>query len=371
MVKKLLFILISTLYIYSCTTTDYVINVKVEDAALNGTTVFLKERINREWNTIDSAVISNQTFEFKGIADTAKIAYLTYEFPEKNLVRQEFVLENAKITVNIDSTGFMVFSGSKQNVLLQNYQNDKNVVYTAEEKNYLAQKDSTVSKEQKVSLEKEMEDLYAQEVKIDKSYATTNINTLVGNHIFMNSFYGMTVSEKESVISLMNDDTRNIKRISEIVADVETEKKVAVGQLYTDFKLPALEGDSLSISDLVGKSDYLLIDFWASWCGPCIRSLPDLTELYNKYKGTRFQILGVSLDEDKNAWVGAIQSHNLSWKHVSDLKGWKSKGSRTYAVNSIPSTVLINKEGKIIGRNLSLSEIENFLTKKDSTKELN
>ena len=369
MMKKILFILISALCIYSCTSTDYVINVKVDEAALNGTTVFLKQRINREWITIDSAVISNQTVEFKGIADTAKIAYLMYEFPEKNRVRQEFVLENGKIAVNIDSTGFMVFSGTKQNELLQTYQNEKKEIYAAEEKNYFAQKDSTVTADQKVKLEKEMEDLYAQELEIDKKYATTYINTLIGNHIFMSSFYGMSISDKESIINLMNDDTKNIKRISEIMEDLETEKEVAVGQQFTDFKLPSLTGDSLSVSDLVGKSDYLLIDFWASWCGPCIKSLPDLKNLYNKYKGTQFQILGVSLDESKESWAGAIQSHGLTWQQVSDLMGWKCLGSRTYAVNSIPSTILINNEGKIVGRNLSITEIENFLTKKDSSKE--
>lgn len=367
--KKILFILISALCIYACTPTDYVINGTVDNEALNGTTIFLKQKIDREWITIDSTVVSDKSFAFKGICDTAKIAYIMYEFPESNRIRQAFVLENGKISVTIDTTGFMTFAGTKQNELLQNYQNEKNVMYAAEEKNYNAQKDTTVTEEQRKSLEKEMEDLVAKENHIDIKYSTDNINTLVGNHIFMNSFYAMSVAQKDSIVSLMNDETKNVKRISEIILDLSTEKKVAVGQPYTNFKLPALAGDSLSLSELVGKSDYLLVDFWASWCGPCIRSLPELKKLYEQYKGTRFQILGVSLDEDKEAWVGAIQSHNLTWNHISDLKGWKNEGARAYAVNSIPCTVLLNKEGKIVGRNLSDSEIENFLKKNEDIKE--
>lgn len=367
--KKILFILISALCIYACTPTDYAINGTVDNEALNGTTIFLKQRIDREWITIDSAVVSDMSFTFKGVCDTAKIAYLMYEFPKGNSVRQAFVLENGKISVAVDTTGFMTFAGTKQNELLQSYQNEKNVIYTAEEKNYNAQLDTTNTEDQRKSLEEEMKDLETKEISIDKKYSTDNINTLVGNHIFMNSFYAMSVPQKDSIVSLMNDETKNVKRISEIIQDLSTEKKVAVGQPYTDFRLPTLSGDSLSLSELVGKSDYLLVDFWASWCGPCIRSLPELKKLYEQYKGTRFQIVGVSLDDNKEAWAGAIQSHNLTWNHISDLKGWKNEGARAYAVNSIPCTVLIDKEGKIIGRNLSHSEIENFLKKNDDTKE--
>ncbi len=124
--KKILFILISALCIYACTPTDYVINGTVDNEALNGTTIFLKQRIDREWITIDSTVISDKSFAFQGVCDTAKIAYVMYEFPEGNSVRQAFVLENGKISVAVDTTGFMTFAGTKQNELLQSYQKEKN-----------------------------------------------------------------------------------------------------------------------------------------------------------------------------------------------------------------------------------------------------
>jgi len=170
------------------------------------------------------------------------------------------------------------------------------------------------------------------------------------------------------VVALMNAETKKVKRINEIIADMEVEKKVAVGQMYIDIKLPTISGDSLALSSLVGKTDFVMIDFWASWCGPCMQFLPDLQAFYTKNKGPKLQIYGVSLDDSKEAWAGAVTAHKIEWKLVSDLKGWKCAGSRAYAVNSIPATILIDKSGKIVGKNLSISEMEKFLNNKEDKK---
>ncbi|NDP20774.1 MAG: AhpC/TSA family protein [Paludibacter sp.] len=366
--KNVLIITISVLCLFACTSSKYEIEGKVEAESLNGTTIFLKERINRIWISIDSAVIENHKFIFNGVSDSAKIIHLAYEFPTDNRVRQALVLENGNIKVSIDTTGFMTFEGTAQNDLLQTYQIEKNIIANKANEFYKALEDSSISEEKRLIITKEIDSLNKKDINIDKKYAIENVNTLVGTHIFMNSFFGMTTAEKESIVSSMNDETIKVKRITEIIGDIATEKRVAVGSMYTDFTLPNLSGDSISLSGFVGKSDYLLIDFWASWCGPCIKSLPEMKYLFNKYKGERFNILGVSLDENKEAWVGAINSHELIWNHISDLKGWKCEGSRTYAVNSIPCTVLINKEGIIVGRNLSISEIEKIINKKETAK---
>lgn len=363
MIKNLLFAL-SALCLYACTPKEYSIDGKVDGKELNVKTIFIKERINREWIVLDSTVIENGKFSFKGVADTAGIAYLTFVFPADNSIRQAFVLENGKVKAVIDTTGFIVINGTSQNDLLQIYQDQKNVFNKKYEAFYRSTKDSLKTANQKLAISKEEELLNAEEVGIDKKFATQHVNTVVGNHVFMNSFYGWTTAEKEAFIALMNTETKNIQRIQEIIADVDVEKEVAVGKTYIDFKLPALNADSLSLSDLVGKTDYVLVDFWASWCGPCMRSLPELKTLYDKYKGSRLEVLGVSLDEDREAWITVISNRQLDWKHVSDLKGWKNIGSRTYAVNSIPSTVLIDKSGKIVGRNLNINQIEKLLKKK-------
>jgi hypothetical protein len=110
--KKVLFFLFTTICLYSCGPKQYTIEGAVDSKQLNGKTIFIKVRINREWKSIDSTNIENGKFAFKGLNDTAKIAYIVYEFPAGNRVRSAFVLENGKITVAIDTTGFMIFKGT-------------------------------------------------------------------------------------------------------------------------------------------------------------------------------------------------------------------------------------------------------------------
>ena len=365
--KKLLSILFAGICFFSCTNTKFEIN-GTADKKMDGTTVFLKQRINRVWTSMDSVVVKDGKFAFNGVADTAKIAYISFVFPAKNKVRQAFILENGKISVAIDTTGILKFSGTKLNDALQVYQNGKNEFNKKAEIVYKAAEDTTLTPEKQTELNAKIADLEREEVSIDKKFAISNINTLAGTFIFTNSFYAMSTVEKESIVRLMNDKTKENQRIKEIIADIATEKSTAVGNKFTDIKLPSVAGDSLALSDLVGKTDYVMIDFWASWCGPCMHSLPELKKIYNIYKGTRFQILGVSLDENADAWKGVISGRQLGWKHISDLKGWKCAGSRAYAVNSIPSTVLIDKNGKIVGRNLNFDELRKILSGNTTSK---
>jgi peroxiredoxin len=240
----------------------------------------------------------------------------------------------------------------------------KKMFFTKKYDAFLAANQDSMKTKQALDLSKEQEKLKQEEVDIDKKFATEHVNTLVGTHVFVSSFYGMTTAEKESIINLMNAETKGMKCIQEIVEDIQVEKKVAVGSQFTDFGLPSIKGDAIKLSDLVGKTDYVLVDFWASWCGPCMHFLPELKTLYKNSTGTRFEILGVSLDDSREAWIGEVSAKQMDWKQVSDLKGWKCAGSRIYVVNSIPSTVLIDRSGKIVGRNLSILEIENLLREK-------
>ncbi len=126
------------------------------------------------------------------------------------------------------------------------------------------------------------------------------------------------------------------------------------------FEAPDLAGmtpdsTTYALSQMRGK--IVLVDFWASWCGPCRREMPTVVAAYNKYKGKGFDILGVSLDRDMPAWKNAIKQDGLPWHHISDLQGWQSKHAALYSINSIPATVLVDKEGKIIARNLRGEEL--------------
>ena len=127
-----------------------------------------------------------------------------------------------------------------------------------------------------------------------------------------------------------------------------------------DIELADPDGNLRRLSDLRGK--VVLIDFWASWCRPCRMENPNVVRLYNQFHNRGFEIFSVSLDKDRNAWLTAIQKDNLSWpNHVSDLRGWSSAGGRLYGISSIPSTVLVGPDGKILARNLRGRELENKL----------
>lgn len=132
------------------------------------------------------------------------------------------------------------------------------------------------------------------------------------------------------------------------------------GKEAPDFAQPKVDGKLLKLSDLRGK--VVLIDFWASWCGPCRKENPNVVKLYQKYADKGFTVLSVSLDKDKNAWQEAVKRDNLSWpNHVSDLKAWSNEAAQQYRVTGIPFTVLVDKEGKIIEKNLRGAELENTL----------
>lgn len=142
------------------------------------------------------------------------------------------------------------------------------------------------------------------------------------------------------------------------------QKITAISRLASGAEAPELtlqtpEGETMNLTDLRGK--YVLIDFWASWCRPCRMENPNVVKAYQKYHPKGFEIFGVSLDNNKDKWVAAIAKDGLKWPHVSDLQGWRSVAASTYSVNSIPATFLLDKEGKIMARNLRGGALEEKL----------
>lgn len=128
------------------------------------------------------------------------------------------------------------------------------------------------------------------------------------------------------------------------------------GQEAPEIVLPSPEGKEISLSSLRGK--VVLVDFWASWCGPCRKEMPNVVKAYNKFKDKGFEIYGVSLDQDKDRWIEAIKKDGITWPQVSDLKYWESEPAKVYGVQGIPYTVLLDREGKILGKGLRGPELE-------------
>ncbi len=159
-------------------------------------------------------------------------------------------------------------------------------------------------------------------------------------------------------IDLYGGDTDS-DQIAGLQAQLKQAASFLTGAVAPDFTQRTPEGEEMSLSDFRGK--VVLVDFWASWCGPCRRENPNVVRLYDKYKDQGFEVLGVSLDRTKDKWLKAIEKDNLGWSHVSDLKGWKNEVAKMYSVRSIPHTVLVDREGKIIARNLRGDGLERKL----------
>ena len=142
----------------------------------------------------------------------------------------------------------------------------------------------------------------------------------------------------------------NLKMTKVMEDKVERFKKVALGAVTPNIELPDSAGNLLTLKNLKGK--YTLIDFWASWCTPCILQIPDLKAAYTEFHDKGFEIIGVSIDNRESRWKKAIQKHNMPWPHISDLKGYGSAAATDYNVTFIPFNVLIDKDGKIVAKNL-------------------
>ena len=311
---------------------------------------YLQEPQGRTLVNLDSTVITNGKFEFRGTQDSTINAVITWEAKE-GPQRAGLYLENGDIKVKFTEDNNTV-TGTALNNASQEMKDKIVILNNEREKIQNTLKDSSLSETEAESKTKELEDLNKKEISIYYATIEKNIDNDLGYNLFRNIYYVLTLDEKENILSKFPAKYDNDPSIERIRAQVDSEKNTAVGKVYTNLTMNNPEGKEVSLSDYVGKGKLVLIDFWASWCGPCRREMPELVKLYNKFKTKNFEIVGVSLDNNSDAWKNAIKQMNMTWPQMSDLKGWQCEGASVYGVSSIPYTILVSADGTILERNL-------------------
>lgn len=356
--KKVTYLLAAAMVCAACNNgqTGYNITGNVENA-VDGEKVYLQKVENRDLVALDSAVIKNGAFSFKGRQDTAVNRYLTYQANQDNGIAVDFFLENGNIKADL-AKGESSVTGTTNNDIYQAIKTEINAEARKMQELYTSLSDASLTDEAREELIDKLEDVQENILHIAEKGITNNITNAVGIHLLKQNYYSM---EFEDLAALMPqipasyDNDEDVVRIKEHVSRLQA---TGIGKKFTDFEMQTPEGKKVQLSDYVGKGKVVLVDFWASWCGPCRREMPNLVELYKQYKGKKFEIIGVSLDRDAEAWKNGIKQLGITWPQMSDLKYWNCAGAKLYAVNSIPHTVLIDAEGVIIARGLHGEELQ-------------
>ncbi len=364
--KKLAYLFAVTIICAACSEkkAGYTITGNV-DQEQNGDTVFLLQKNGKEKVYLDTAVIANGTFTFEGVQDSCAMHYISLPGKEKKQTDIAFFLENGDISFGADGDSWVV-TGTPCNDAYREYKTGIANLRTEQSELYKATQDTTLTEEQLIAKKKELSAYADKYVAYVCEQADKNINTAVGYTIIRESqldlLYGAT-EKLDTLLQKMPEQFSSTSLASYLKDQMEGRLKTAVGQKYTDIALKSPEGEDMKLSDYVGKNKVVLIDFWASWCGPCRARLPELKKIYEEYHDKGFEVVAVSLDSKLDAWKKAIEEEKLTWPQMSDLRGWDNAGSRAYKVNMIPALVLIDEEGTIVGRDLLEYEVRELLEK--------
>ena len=348
--KKIVYLFAAgTMALAACTSEPaYKISGTIEGVA-DGEYVFLQEAKGRELIKLDSAVVSNGAFEFNGRQDVAVNRYITYNAEGKRKMA-DFFLENGNITIVLGEENSV--SGTANNDIYQAYKKEAGALNKEMRALYQKSKEEGLTEEQNAEIEKQYEEVSNKLETLTFNTIDTNITNAVGIHLWPNNAYSMELSQLKELAAKVPAEFQSNERIANLLKRIEVLEKTAVGQKFTDFSMPDPEGNIIKLSDEISKNKYTLVDFWASWCGPCRAEMPNVIAAYKEFNKKGFGIVGVSLDSDAAKWKDAIKTMNMTWTHMSDVKGWQCEGAALYGVNSIPATVLVAQDGTIVARNL-------------------
>jgi peroxiredoxin len=369
--KKIILLMLAAVPAVAFAQEKYIIQGKV--GTLNApATAYLSYRTDGKFNT-DSTLIINGAFRFSGQVDDITQARVAVDHKIANAdpkarkdVMTVYLVNGTTVVASADSLINAKITGTRVNIDAQNYSQFLTPVSKANSalytEYYAASKEKRASKEFGDYMDKKEDSIANVEKKLDSLYIASN----PGSYMSLQALKGMggpypDPAYLQPKFSSLSPAIQNSKSGVAYQKYLDILKAVAVGQTAPDFAEADTSGKLVRLSSFRGK--YVLLDFWASWCGPCRAENPNVVKAYNNFKGKNFTILSVSLDRPgkRDAWIKAIKTDGLAWNHVSDLKFWDADAVKLYGIQAIPQNLLLDPDGKIIGKDLFGDDLEKKL----------
>lgn len=361
-----LILLVAVLFsLTACMRVDYSIKGTItgDSEVLKSGKVYL-ENVDRSMPIRDTADIIEGEFVFEGTVLTPE-QYVISVVGLNGVI--EIFVENDDYVITgseLDLRGSEVKGGHTQQLLVE-----LKAKYDELETKYDTQK-MVAEYNMSTTLEKRKEEILAEYDKF-----TAEVNSIEGEILDSNPLSHFSLQSLYRKVDEM-DFTKVKEKLDAFKADAEFEanrfvmaieeqvavlERLQVGQMAPDFILKDPSGKEIALSDVYKKNKITMIDFWAGWCPPCRKFNPELVRIYNQFKGQGFQILGVSMDRDRDTWLKAIKDDKLTWPQVSDVKSWDTEPVRLYNIKSIPQNVFVDQEGRIMARKMDKDKIVEFL----------
>ncbi|MDR1719779.1 MAG: AhpC/TSA family protein [Dysgonamonadaceae bacterium] len=324
----------------------------------DGKTIYLQKKIaEKTYESIDSVVVANGLFEFKGNTPEICLGRLQSDGKTKDLflcgeplqveVQDKLNPKNGKPYIQWEASGS---EEQKAYETSQEIEMGKAFIDLGLMMAMSKEKDDPVKLDSLVKMKNSLAEATDNRIRkyVDDNLDRVALTYFIGDFLAKN----YPVEYVDSCYARLSQRVKDTSSGMQLAEKMAALKQVNVGGIAPDIALPSPDGTEIKLSALRGK--YVLIDFWASWCAPCLREAPNVREVYAKYHNKGFEVFGVSLDSEKqrNAWIEAIKKFGLNWPQVSSLKGWECPVAKAYNVTGIPKTFLLDKQGRIIATDL-------------------